>query len=1080
MKNALLFICMLAIAFQAWAQDRVISGKVSSTEDGSALPGVNVVVKGTTTGTVTDSEGNYRLTVPPSGSSLIFSFIGLVTKEIAIGQNTVVDTDLSMDVTQLSEIVVTGAGVATDKRKLAISVESIDASKLPLAPSSSIDQALIGKIPGAQISSVDGTPGAAANILLRGINSIQGGTQPMILVDGIQVRATDLNSLDLSNIERTEVVQGAAAASIYGAQGANGVIQLFTKRGKAGHVAINFSSSFGLNEIINAGNLRKASLHGFATDASNNVIDAAGNPIQLGPEGTYYDQSPVWPRTITDPSVVVNKPYNANLKYYDHFAQLFRQAHSTINNLSVSGGNEKTDYSFSFSDTRQQSTIRKNGGVDRTNLTMNIGSELFKNFKIRSTTQLIYTNNSLNPFFGSGSNGVFNMLNVSPFFDLNHVNADGNYPFVLATQTVSVNGTNPNANFQYSFGENKKIDVIQNLNLNYTVNKFIELDVKYGLNFQQQNVKYVMKNQTLQENLNYDYFGGAIAINNGTDATGEIDKYYYTTTFQNLLSTAIFRTDFQKDFNIDFPLKTFTQISYDYRNNLFEQNQTYGYSLKTSTLFNEQQVASTQVLLDNKTPFITFGYLLNQKFEFGEVAGVSGGFRKDWSSAFGAGITPAIFPRADGFFRLSSLDFWKNSSIGGILSEFKIRSAYGEAGIQPGAFDRYPTFTGSNIGTNLGYYYASDQKNPNLKVERTREMEIGTDLNLNLLKGDFLSGLTASLTYWNRQSTDVIFDKDVPTSQGSTTLKNNAFTLQSHGVQLGLNVDMYTSNAFNWDLTANFGHQRSIISDIDGPNTIVLQASAGSTNLALKKGDPIGQIYGFKALHSVNDTRSNGSRYIDPANEGNYSVSSEGYLVNKATKRIQFGDETVSFGGPNPKFNASFINNFSYKRFLTFSIQFDWIKGSHLYNQTREWMYRDGIHSDYARPVTIDGETAAYASYHQSAYSDIFGSVNGGRNSTKDYFYEDASFVRLRNAAVGVDFAQVFSVKGFKKLQLLFTGRNLLTFTKYTGMDPEINSVATSINAGNNVYGNSAFERGIDSNSTPNNRTYQVTLNLGF
>lgn len=1080
MKNALLLLCVLAFVHPAWAQDRVVSGKVSSTEDGTALPGVNVVVKGTTLGTVTDADGSYTLTVPGSGSTLVFSFIGLMTKEIAIGQNAVLDVDLGSDVTQLSEIVVTGAGVATDKRKLAIAVESIDASKLPLTPSSSIDQALVGKIPGAQISSVDGTPGSGANILLRGINSIQGGTQPMILVDGIQVRATDLNSLDLSNIERTEVVQGAAAASIYGAQGANGVIQLFTKRGKAGNVAINFSSSIGMNRYINAGDLRKAEVHGFATDASGNVIDAAGDPIVLGPEGTYYDQSPVWPRTINDPSVVVNKPYNANLKYYDHFDQLFRSAYSTINNLSISGGNEKTDYSFSFSDTRQQSTIKKNGAVDRTNLTINVGSELFKGFKLRSTTQLIYTNSDLNPFFGTGRNSIYNMFNVSPFFDLNHINSDGNYPYTLATQTVSVNGANPNANFQYSFGENKKIDVVQNLQLNFTVNKFLELDVKYGLNVQQQNVKYVMKNQTLSENLNYDYFGGTVALFNATDGTGEIDKYYYTTTFQNLISTAIVRTDFQKDFNIDFPLKTFTQISYDYRNNLFEQNQSYGYNLKTSSLFNEQQVAATQVFFDNKTPFITFGYLVNQRFEFGEIAGVSGGFRKDWSSAFGAGVTPAIFPRADGYLRLSSLDFWKNSGIGGVLSEFKIRSAYGEAGIQPGAFDRYPTFTGQNIGTNLGYFFASDQKNPALKVERTRELEIGTDLNLNLLKGNFLSGLTASFTYWNRESTDVIFDKDIATSQGSTTLKNNAFTLQSDGVQLGLNLDVYTSNTFNWDLTTNFGHQNSIIADIDGPNTIVLQASAGSTNLALSKGDKVGQIYGFKALHSVNDARADGSRYISDANAGNYAVSSEGYLVDKATKRIQFGDETVSFGGPNPKFNASFINNFSYKRFLTFSIQFDWIEGSHLYNQTKEWMYRDGIHSDYARPVTIEGETAAYAGYYQSAYSDIFGSVNGGRNATKDYFYEEASFVRMRNASVGLDFAQLFSIKGFKRLQLLLTGRNLLTFTKYTGMDPEINSVLTAINSGNNVYGNSAFERGIDSNSTPNNKTYQVTLNLGF
>src|SRR6185369_13543396 len=226
------------------------------------LPGVNVILKGSTTGTVTDSDGGFTLSVPADGGTLVFSFIGLETQETAIAQRSAIDITLGSDIKQLAEVVVTGSGVATDKKKLGIAVESITADKLPAAPTASIDQALVGKIAGAQISPISGNPGDPVQIVLRGINTVQGGTSPMILVDGVQMASTDLNSLDLSNIERVEVIQGAAASSIYGAQGAKGVVQVFTKKGQKGKLSINFSTSYASNQYINIDNrLSKASLH---------------------------------------------------------------------------------------------------------------------------------------------------------------------------------------------------------------------------------------------------------------------------------------------------------------------------------------------------------------------------------------------------------------------------------------------------------------------------------------------------------------------------------------------------------------------------------------------------------------------------------------------------------------------------------------------------------------------------------------------------------------------------------------------------------------------------------------------------
>jgi hypothetical protein len=220
----------------------------------------------------------------------------------------------------------------------------------------------------------------------------------------------------------------------------------------------------------------------------------------------------------------------------------------------------------------------------------------------------------------------------------------------------------------------------------------------------------------------------------------------------------------------------------------------------------------------------------------------------------------------------------------------------------------------------------------------------------------------------------------------------------------------------------------------------------------------------------VNQLRADKTPFIPADRQGAYQIV-DGRVVDTTTKAIFFSDEAGFIGDPNPKFFMSFINGFTYKDFLTFGFQFDWVYGSHLYNQTREWMYRDGIHGDFDKPVTINGQTASYTAYHASAYYSLGNTTFGpGNNATKDYFYEDASFLRLRNISLGFDIAKVAKIPAFRKLQLVFTGRNVLTATKYSGFDPEINSAAA----------NSSFERGIDHSTLPNIRSYQISLNVGF
>ncbi|HRI78227.1 MAG TPA: TonB-dependent receptor, partial [Cyclobacteriaceae bacterium] len=559
--------------------------------------------------------------------------------------------------------------------------------------------------------------------------------------------------------------------------------------------------------------------------------------------------------------------------------------------------------------------------------------------------------------------------------------------------------------------------------------------------------------------------GGAnyVSIYNSS-AAGEITKFQYQTIFQNFVASATGTFDFDKDLKLNIPLKSTTLVAYDFRKSDYTQYYTYGANVPTYTPYNASQATTYKIQSDFKRPFVTYGYLVNQRFDYGELGGVSIGFRSDYSSAFGAGSKPFTFPRGDAYFRLSSLGFWDNSGLSKTILEFKLRAAYGKAGIQPQPFDRYVTLGTRAMGNGIGFYYPSAQSNPNLDVEVSTETEFGADIALDLLNGSWLKRLNISATVWSRSTDNAIWDVDTAPSTGVGTIKNNAFSLASDGFQFSLNMPVYTGSNIKWDLTTNFSKQFSKITSLNGAAPVVVLSNAGSSNYVLRAGEAIGQLYGYKMLTSVNQLDTKGNPYIPVANQSQYEVASNGFVVNSASKQPIATTDLYSLGNSFPDFNMAFINDVSFKDWLSFSVQFDWVYNSHLYNQTKSWMYRDGISSDYEKPVTIAGESGAWTSFYRGVYA------AGAFNGTKDYFYEDATFLRMRNISAAVDFAKLFQMKGFRRLQLVLSGRNLMTVTNYTGFDPEVSSGST----------NSAFDRGVDHSTLPNYKSYQVTLNLGL
>jgi TonB-linked SusC/RagA family outer membrane protein len=1103
-KLCTLLLCLLITATQLLAQTKTVTGKVVD-DKGASVAGATILEKGTRNGVSAASDGSFSIKTKP-GAKLVVSAIGFESKDVATTSSELTIT-LVTDTKSLSEVVVTGTGTATSKKKLGISVESIKGDKLPQVPIASIDQALVGKIAGAQISSVSGNPGDQVNIVLRGINSIQGGTRPMILLDGVEIPFASLTTLDLSQVERVEVVQGAASSSLYGAQGANGVIQIFSKKGVKGAASINFTSSISNNIYTNSGNFGKANLHPYLTDASGNIISAnasggfnAGDPLSIDPTlgvikgsgsiaytygsnngGTAPGEAQNYTRYgILDPRNQNNKPYTGNLKYYDQFAQVFQSAPSFNNSLSISGGGDKTDYSFSISNNRTYSALLKdNGFVDRTNVTTNLGFEVFKNFTVRSITNLAYTQNTLHPHlgapggpgFGYGTSnadvgGVYGFLNTSPFFNLQDT-INGGVPAAYQTASfLSINAFNPFYREYYTKGDSKRYDITQSFDVNYKVNKYVSLNGRYGISFRNENDIWTFFNQS--SNANSNYYKTWTSEYNGAHNTGELDNFQYNSTKQNLFLKANVNIDFEKDLHLKIPIQSTTLVGYDYRKNVYKELDFVGDSMPFNPPFlfpsTQQQLIANQY---NETS-VTYGILAEQKFDYGNYGGVTAGLRTDYSSAFGQGQTPTTFPHFNGYLNLPAFNFW--DAVKNTLPNLKFRAAYGKAGIQPGAYQRQPVLGLQPTGSQVVYTNPTTAINPALGVEVSAETEVGTDFTVNTNKGNWFRSLNFSFTYWSRHTDNAIYTVNLPPSTGAQNITNNAITLSSKGWQLAVNVPVLASKNWNWDFTANFGHQTSTIDNIVGGD-IPITSAAGSSGLILKAGAKIGQLYGYKALTNIGQLRADGKTpFIPAASQSNYSIVN-GRVVNNITNAIFFSDEATTLGDPNPTLTSSFINTVTYKGFITFGFQLDWINGSHLYNQTNEWMYRDGISSDFTKPVTINGNTGAYTAYYASAYYALGNVAKGtGNNATKDYFYNDASFWRLRNISLGFDFSKFASKKWLKKCQVVLSGRNLFTITNYKGIDPEISSGAS----------NSSFDRGVDHSTIPNLKAYQATLNISF
>ena len=1037
-----LFLMLIVQGF-SWAQEREVTGTVKD-EAGTPLAVVTVVVKGTSHGVATDFNGNYSIKVPNDKAVLVFSQIGMKTLEKAVGKARSINVILREEAQELTEVVVTGVGVATDKRKVAISVDAVSEKSLKRTPVKSIDDALSGKIAGAQIQSTSGQPGQQANIILRGINSLS-TTQPMVIVDGVEVNTSNyaltsgssavssrLADLDLSNVERVEVIQGAAAATIYGAQGANGVIQIFTKKGKKGErTEITYNSSLSVDEAL-TGNLSFAQKHPYKTDKEGYIIDGQNKrPIKVDPETGYWTKPDP---TIKDTTANI---YSYKEKTYDHLKQYYKTAYTTQHSVNVTGAAGNVDYAIGASLLDQTSPV--NGSYKKKNLSANVGVEVFKGLTLRSNTQLINSKNTTAGVNGRSSiySGVGGALGTPAYVDLHFRDTAGKSPVHYDPDSNEVSPFYIYEN-QSNLAETNR--VIQSINANYKFSKNLDFDYKYGYDHTRYDNSEFIKNQK-----NTNTPGSGIS-----PLAGQLTERFIRHTLQNSLLSAYLRLDFQRDLKLKLPIQSTTQLSYDWRKDNYYRVTATGSGYGVEPPFTISS-ANTSTSSDFEQEFVTFGYLVNQKFDYANLFGVSVGVRSDFSSAFGEGGKPFTFPRADAYFRIADLLKLEK------LTELKIRGAYGEAGIQPDAYDRLITLSNDKLGDKGYYYLPTTARNPELEVQKSKELEVGLDYGFRLGEGWF-HRLSGNVVYWDRKSFGTIYNIETPPSLGAQELTTNAIDLSSNGIQASLDLGVLSNDKVDWTFSARFSKGETVVDKISNGKRIVVGIQGGGQS-TLNEGERVGTFFGYKPLSSLTQTNSKGERYIADADLNNYQLVN-GMVVNKQSKEVIFSTEQEKMGDATPDFTMSFFNDITFAKKLTFSVQVDWTKGGDIYNGTKQRMYFNRTHGDLDTPIPVD-KNLPYTNYYVSLYN---------KGQATSYFIEDGSYVRVRNVSLSYDMTDILKETFIKGLTLTASVRNLLTFTNYSGLDPE--AVGVSLN--NPLY------RGIDLYTFPNMRTVTMALNVRF
>ena len=1085
MKRQLLLYLVMLFSFAVQAQDRVVSGKVTSTEDGSVIPGANVVLKGTSNGTVTSADGTYKLSVPNSGGTLVFSFIGMTTSEEEIGQRSIIDLGLALDVKQLNEVIITSLGLKEDPDKFASSVSTVKGVNIAKSGETGVLQGLMGKTAGVLITRNGGDPGAGAYIQIRGQNTINGNAQPLFIVDGVpisnsnensanggqlqavgnsivtQSRVNDINPDDIASME---VLKGASAAALWGTRAANGVIIITTKKGSdsKGKVNISFKSTLSFDQVNKMHGLQTVFGGGTnghyvqgnretwgdqiadRTGGADNFITAPGpgyNGFVTFPDGTKrYAIAPGTGTSLDGTGAAAHGGKNSR-ETFDHKNDVFQTGHYLDNNLSISGGNSKTNFLISYSNLTQEGVVKSFSDYRRNSARVNVSSQFTDWF--RASANVAYVNTySTRAQTGDNLDGLMlGGLRTSPDFDNFQYTGDYTTTSGLVLPNRHVSFRNPlgknngprYANPLWNIHNNKNttdVDrIIGNLELAIDPTSWLNITGRAGVD-----------NYTDHNNEKFPIYSGSFP-------TGYIQRNI--TTSSQLNADLFARAS--KTFSSNFSGNLLVGVNYNQRKLETLHTQVTDFIIPDAPDLLTNALNTNLQAYNYRTQIRTYAYYAQADLQAFDMFYLTLTGRQESASTFASSF---FFPSAALAWQFTKLEGLKNNSA---LSFGKLRLSWGQVGIQPQPYLNLtqfnPTFYGDSYAYGLaavsgvyggGYTRSTLQGNANLKPERKTEMEVGLDLR-------FLNNrLSVATTYYKNQTDDVILSLNVPFETGYATKNLNAAKLKNEGFELELGYDLIAKGDFKWNISGNFSLNRNKVVSLAGSAAQSVPGNGTYGGQSLIEGQPFGVFYG--------------TDFQKDETTGKYKLDANGFPLGGTTSEVM--------GNPNPMWRGGIGSTFSYKTF-SFYFLFDRVYGNDYWNGTRGALYTFGTHSDNGvisvAPTAlkdIDGNTIPAGASFRGQIKDFGGGPvaltqswykgpgTSFNQASAKQFVEDGGSTRLRE----VTFSYSLRSQGFRdatklsSIDFSLTGRNVFLWTNYRGVDPDVSISGASLARGSDWF----------------------------
>lgn len=982
MKKILLvkiFSVLMLISNLAWAQERTVTGRVTSSEDGSGLPGVNVVLKGTTTGSITDIDGNYRISVPSTAGTLVFSFVGFVSQEVEIGSRSVIDVRLASDVTQLSEVIVTGYGVQ-EKRTLTGSIASVKGDVLENLPVQSVDRGIQGRLAGVQIQTASGQPGGALNVRVRGIGSINASNDPLWIVDGVQMgrfgqstqgSSNPLASINPNDIESVEVLKDAASSAIYGAQAANGVILVTTKKGKKGKTAVEVNAQFG---VVNPLNLYEMMDGPQFARMKEEAYRNAGLPV-----ATAYS-------TFGDP----NDP---NLESHDWVEEMFHTGNLGTYDISMSGGDEKTSFLFSGSYQFQEGQIIMSDwkrGTARLNLTHRPTDKL----TIGANISLAYQRT-----FGAIANGNF----VNGPFQAAFTAQPTSNPYTSEGGFALYPTRAPGSHL---FGYNIKQGVEEEVRLGRTPQTVSSFNIGYEIipgltlaGFAGVDASFGTDNNQRPGSIPVFAGGQMVVTSRRTIAWNTNSTLTYSKKFSDIHQiSGLVGFEYRKEERGGVTAAQFTYPNPDLR--LLSSGAT---ARPASEFFfdNARQGVFGQVKYALKDRYIADFTL-----------------RRDGSSRFGSNSKYGTFYAGSVGYRITEESFMDGISW---LDDLKIRVSYGKIGNSDiNDYDWYTAYgspAAGSVGIPAGAQYLGGSilrlarlGNDLISWESEVQFSAGIDFAL------FKSRLTGSIEYYNNLTQDLLFDVPLPTDSGVGSVRGNSGEVLNRGFDIELGGVVLDQAGFKWNISANLSTLHNELVSL--PNN---QKRIGNTLIV---GEPISFLYLFEFAG------------INPANGKAMIYDTLGNLSYNGAAR----DAAVR-GSAIPTYFGGIANNFSYKG-LNLEVFFQYQGGNKAWNGDYFNLYASGSNANNQLVSQLDrwqnpGDITNVGRPFQGGVIDGFDQQFSTFFTTR--FMSDAGYWRLKQVTLSYNLpANIVSKMKLSKVNVFVQGLNLWTYTKFDGIDPEV------------------------------------------